>query len=86
MKEQKSKSYRIISTTIPIDVYTDIKKREIPFNHLIILGLKAMDDNPQLIRRINDLEKDKKQQENALIKLGERYRDLNERIGVNNEK
>ncbi len=46
----------VISTTIPIDIYREIKEKHIPFNSLILMGLQAWKGNPAIIDRQRELE------------------------------
>lgn len=45
-----------ISTTIDADLYRAAKAKGAKWSHLIKLGWKAYNDNPQMIERIRELE------------------------------
>jgi len=49
-----------ISTTIPLKAYQTAKERGYKFNELLLLGLRAKEENPQLIERITVLEEGNK--------------------------
>lgn len=66
----------IISTTIRQEEYEDIKKNFWPMNHLIRLGVKAIQDNPQMIKRINELEGVIQRLQQRMTALGERNHEL----------
>ena len=56
MGEQKFSGTHMITTKIPKATYLKAKTLGVKFNHLIELGLRAYQDNPQIISRIRTLE------------------------------
>lgn len=46
-----------ISTTVPIDQYQEAQKNKWAHNELWLLGFQAKKNNPQLIERLNLMEK-----------------------------
>jgi hypothetical protein len=80
MKNEEKKGFIIekkvvISTTIPLSVYSEIKEKGLHYNTLIFSGLAAEKKNIAVSQRLNELETG-----NAKLsaKLGEYFRRLYE--------
>lgn len=46
----------VISTTVPLSVWTEIKSKNLKFSQLIIKGLQSEKNFPALLERIGELE------------------------------
>ena len=58
-----------VSTTIPIELHEEIKNLRYKVSDLVRLGFLAKKDNPQIIDRIRELEKDNRLLDKAVKKL-----------------
>lgn len=65
-----------ISTTIDADLYRAAKAKGAKWSHLIRLGWKAYNDNPQMLDRIHELEAGNEKLQRRLTALSQRLSDL----------
>lgn len=74
------KRKKTITTSIPIDVYNYIKENSKRINNLIMLGLMAEEDNPQLLNRISEQERKSKMLEEKIGRIFELIGEINSKI------
>lgn len=65
-----------ISTTIDADLYRQAKAKGAKWSHLIRLGWKAYNDNPQMVERIRELEGANDKLQRRLTQLSEKLSDI----------
>lgn len=59
----------VITTTIPADIYMEIKKKGIPFNHILQRGWQVFNGEPQLLGEQRDLREQVKKLQEANARL-----------------
>lgn len=72
-----------ISTTVPIDQYQEAQKMKWAHNELWLLGFMAKKNNPQLIERINSMEKANKDALTRIARLQNKVWALEEGVKDN---
>jgi len=65
-----------ITTTVNSEIWKEARNKGVKMSHLIGLGWRAFNDNPQLIARINELESGNLKLQSKLTRLNERLFDL----------
>ena len=70
----------VTSIDIPDDIHERCKREHWRFIEIFLLGMKAKDNNPQLISRINELEENTKKLNNVNTYYKEKYFELQDKI------
>jgi len=74
--EEKNLVVAIISTCITYEAHRKIKDMHWKVPELIYLGIKAKEDNPQLLKRINELETENANLGGKIQRLARRLYDV----------
>lgn len=65
-----------VTTTIPVEIYREIKEKRLSFNGLILAGLRADDKMQNLTERLRDLESYEEDHINTIRELRTRLTKL----------
>jgi len=78
--KQEDKGSKMISASIPMDVWSDARRLGVTFRELIMLGLLAKKDNPALIERVRTLEKANDKLHKLLTNCSEHIAELEDKL------
>lgn len=80
------KALKTISTTLPIEAYNEIKQARYAFNELILLGLLSKKNNPQMIARMGEMERENARLIRKIQELGVKLNTFEELFAAQAQK